>query len=134
MYYRGSYPSAKVAAEWARNLRRNVFTKVESFSNNEFDRCSVSSLITRSINDITQLQMLIVIMIRMVVYAPILAIGGIIKVMNTDACIWWTIALAAVAHISLIFTIFATAMPKFHIIQKLIGRLNLVSRDNLTSW
>jgi ATP-binding cassette subfamily B multidrug efflux pump len=127
-----SYLSARAAAGMARTLRRDVFTKVESFSNNEFDKFSVSSLITRSTNDVTQLQTLIVIMVRMVVYAPILATGGIIKAMNTDSSMWWTIALAVVALLSLIFSIFTIALPKFKIIQQLVDRLNLVSRENLT--
>ncbi|MBC7812167.1 MAG: ABC transporter ATP-binding protein [Burkholderiales bacterium] len=124
--------SAKIAAGLARNLRRDIFTKVESFSNNEFDRFSVSSLITRSTNDVTQLQMLIVILIRMVIYAPILAIGGIIKAVSTDASMWWTIAIAVIALLSFIAATFSVALPKFRIIQKLTDRLNLVTRENLS--
>jgi ATP-binding cassette, subfamily B, multidrug efflux pump len=124
--------SAKAAAGMARNLRRDVFRKVESFSNSEFDKFSVSSLITRSTNDVTQLQMLVVIMIRMVIYAPLLATGGIIKATNTDASMWWTIALAVGILLILIFTIFKVALPKFRIIQKLVDRLNLVTRENLS--
>lgn len=124
--------SAKAAAGMARNLRRDVFTKVESFSNHEFDKFSVSSLITRSTNDVTQLQMLIVILIRMVIYAPILAVGGIIKAVSTDASMWWTIALAVIVLLSFIFAMFSVALPKFRIIQKLVDRLNLVTRENLS--
>lgn len=124
--------SAKAAAGMARNLRRDVFNKVTSFSNNEFDKFSVSSLITRSTNDVTQLQMLIVILIRMVIYAPILAVGGIIKAMSTDASMWWTIALAVVALLGFIIATFSVALPKFKIIQKLTDRLNLVTRENLS--
>lgn len=127
-----SFLSARAAAGMARTLRRDIFTKVESFSNTEFDKFSVSSLITRSTNDITQLQNLIVIMIRMMIYAPILAVGGIIKAMSTDASMWWTIALAVVVLMGLIATIFTLALPKFKIIQQLVDRLNLVSRENLT--
>lgn len=123
--------SAKAAAGLARNLRRDIFTKVESFSNHEFDKFSVSSLITRSTNDVTQLQMLIVILIRMVIYAPILAVGGIIKAVSTDASMWWTIALAVIALLSFIAATFSVALPKFKIIQKLVDRLNLVTRENL---
>jgi ATP-binding cassette, subfamily B, multidrug efflux pump len=123
--------SAKAAAGMARHLRRDVFTKVESFSNTEFDKFSVSSLITRSTNDVTQLQMLVVILIRMVIYAPILAVGGIIKAVNTDASMWWTIALAVIALLGFIATVFTVALPKFRLIQKLIDRLNLVTRENL---
>jgi ATP-binding cassette, subfamily B, multidrug efflux pump len=126
------YLSAKAAAGMARNLRRDVFTKVESFSNNEFDKFSVSSLITRSTNDVTQLQLLIVIMIRMLIYAPILAVGGIIKAVSTDASMWWTIALAVVALLSFIIATFSVALPKFKIIQKMVDGLNLVTRENLS--
>ncbi|HEX2906680.1 MAG TPA: ABC transporter ATP-binding protein [Phototrophicaceae bacterium] len=123
--------SARTAAGLARNLRRDVFTKVESFSNTEFDKFSVSSLITRSTNDVTQLQMLVIIMMRMVIYAPIMAVGGMIKATNTDTSMWWTIALAVVILLGLIFSIFSLALPKFRIIQKLVDRLNLVTRENL---
>jgi ATP-binding cassette subfamily B protein len=127
-----SYLSARAAAGMARTLRRDVFTRVESFSNTEFDKFSVASLITRSTNDVTQLQMLVVILIRMVVYAPILAVGGIIKAVSTDASMWWTIALAVGVLLTLITAVFTVALPKFRIIQTLIDRLNLVSRENLT--
>lgn len=126
------YLSARAAAGMARNLRRDVFTKVDSFSSTEFDQFSVSSLITRSTNDVAQLQMLVVILLRMVVYAPILAIGGIIKAINTDVAMWWTIALAVVALLTLIFTTFGLALPKFRLIQKLVDRLNLVTREHLS--
>jgi ATP-binding cassette subfamily B protein len=116
----------------ARNLRRDVFTKVSDFSNAEYDKFSVSSLITRSTNDITQLQMLVIFLIRLVIYAPILAIGGIIKAVSTDASMWWTIALAVLVLIGLIVSIFSLALPKFRIIQKLVDRLNLVTRENLS--
>lgn len=126
------YLSARAAAGMARNLRRDVFQKVESFSNNEFDKFTVSSLITRSTNDVSQLQMLIVILIRVVIYAPILAVGGIIKAISTDASMWWTIALAVVLLLTFIFATFGVALPKFRIIQKLVDRLNLVTRENLS--
>ncbi len=124
--------SARTAAGMARNLRRDVFNKVTSFSNSEFDKFSVSSLITRSTNDITQLQLLTVIMLRMVIYAPILAVGGVIKALSTDASMWWTIALAVVILLTFIATTFSIALPKFKIIQKLVDRLNLVTRENLS--
>lgn len=126
------YLSAKIAAGGARNLRRDIFVKVESFSNHEFDHFTVSSLITRSTNDVSQLQMLIVILIRMVIYAPILAIGGIIKAISTDASMWWTIALAVVALMAFIAVTFKIALPKFQVIQNLVDRLNLVTRENLS--
>lgn len=124
--------SARAAAGIARNLRRDIFSKVTSFSNSEFDKFSVSSLITRSTNDVTQLQMLTVIMLRMVIYAPILAVGGIIKAISTDASMWWTIAVAVIALLSFIVATFSIALPKFKIIQKLTDRLNLVVRENLS--
>lgn len=124
--------AARAAAGIARNLRRDVFRKVESFSNNEFDKFSVSSLITRTTNDVTQLQMLTVIVIRIVFYAPIIAVGGILKATSTDSSMWWIIALGMAALITLIATLFSAALPKFKIIQTLVDRLNLVTRENLS--
>lgn len=124
--------SSQVAAGLASKLRTDVFKKVESFSNREFDKFSVSSLITRTTNDVNQLQMLIVMLIRLVIYAPILGVGGIIKAINTDASMWWTIVLAVVVLLSFIISIFATSLPKFKIIQDLVDRLNLVTRENLS--
>lgn len=124
--------AAQTAAGAARNLRRSLFRKVETFSNAEFDHFSTSSLITRTTNDITQLQMVVILLIRIVCYAPILGIGGIIKATNTNASMWWIIALAVGALIVLIATIFAISLPKFKIIQSLIDRLNLVTRENLS--
>jgi len=126
------YYSARTAAGAARDLRKALFERVESFSNYEFDKFSVSSLITRTTNDITQLQMLIVMVIRIVFFAPILGIGGIIIAMRTAPSMWWTIALAVAALLILIITVFGIALPKFRIIQDLIDRLNLVSRENLS--
>ncbi|MBX3063571.1 MAG: ABC transporter ATP-binding protein [Anaerolineae bacterium] len=123
--------AARTAAGLARNLRRDVFKKVESFSNNEFDKFSVSSLITRSTNDVTQLQVLIVLLIRMVFYAPILGVGGILKAVGTDSSMWWIIALGLAALITLIIVIFTLALPKFKVIQTLVDKLNLVTRENL---
>ena len=124
--------SARTAAGMARDVRREVFKKVESFSSTEFNKFSTASLITRSTNDVTQLQMVVVMLIRIVCYAPILGIGGIIKATNTDTSMWWIIALAVVALITLIFVLFSIALPKFKIIQSLIDRLNLVVRENLS--
>ncbi len=124
--------AARAAAGVARDLRRDVFRKVESFSNNEFDKFSVSSLITRSTNDVTQLQTLLFLLIRMVVYAPILGIGGIIKATQVNASMWWIIALGVGALIIMIAVIFTLALPKFRIIQDLTDRLNLVTRENLS--
>jgi ATP-binding cassette, subfamily B, multidrug efflux pump len=124
--------AARIAAGLSRNLRRDVFTKVENFSNTEFDKFSTASLITRTTNDITQIQMLVVMMIRMVFYAPIMGFGGIIKALNKSSAMSWTIALAVILLLALIGTIFAIALPKFKIIQKLVDRLNLVTRENLS--
>ncbi len=124
--------SARVAAGAARDLRRDLFKKVESFSNTEFDKFSVASLITRTTNDITQLQTIIVLMMRLVIYAPILGVGGVIKALQTDGSMWWIIALAIVVLIGLITSIFTLSLPKFRIIQNLVDRINLVTRENLS--
>jgi ATP-binding cassette, subfamily B, multidrug efflux pump len=124
--------SARTAAGMARDVRHDVFKKVESFSSTEFNHFSTASLITRSTNDVTQLQMVVIMLIRIVCYAPILGIGGIIKATGTDTSMWWIIALAVVVLITLIFTLFSIALPKFKIIQSLIDRLNLVVRENLS--
>ncbi len=124
--------AARAAAGAARDIRKSLFTRVESFSNAEFDKFSVSSLITRTTNDVTQLQTLTVLMLRLVFYAPILGVGGIIKATQTDASMWWIIALAVIALIVMIVTIFSVSLPKFRIIQTLVDRLNLVTRENLS--
>ena len=126
------YLSAKIAAGSARTIRRDVFRNVEGFSSAEFDKFSTASLITRSTNDVTQIQMVLVMAIRMVFYAPILGIGGVIRVLGKDSSMWWLIAVAVLMLISLIAVLVSIAMPKFKIIQKLIDRLNLVSRENLS--
>ncbi len=126
------YLSAKTAAGMGRDIRRDTFEKVEGFSNKEFDKFSTASLITRSTNDITQIQMVVVMMVRMVFYAPILGIGGVIRVLGKDSSMWWLIAVAVLVLISLILVVFSIALPKFKIIQKLVDRLNLVSRENLS--
>src|SRR5690606_13570583 len=89
--------AARTAAGTARDMRRDLFKKVESFSNSEFDKFSTASLITRSTNDITQMQMVVVMLIRIVCYAPIMGVGGILKAMHTDANMWWIIAIAVAA-------------------------------------
>ena len=124
--------SARVAAGLARNLRKFVFKKVESFSNAEFDKFSTASLITRTTNDITQIQMVVIMMVRMVFYAPIIGIGGIIRAIGKDSSMWWILALAVGILVLLIVVVFNVAVPKFKIIQKLIDRLNLVTRENLS--
>lgn len=124
--------SARTGSGLARDLRRNVFQKVESFSNTEFDRFSTASLITRTTNDITQVQMVVILMMRMVFYAPIMGVGGIIRAINKDSSMWWIIAVAVGMLLSLILVIFSLSLPKFKIMQSLIDRLNLVIRENLS--
>ncbi len=127
-----SYLSAKTAAGLARDLRRNIFEKVESFSSTEIDKFSTASLITRSTNDITQIQMVVIMMMRMVIYAPIIGVGGVIRALSKTTSMWWIIALAVVVLLGLIVTVFSIALPKFKSIQNLIDRLNLVTRENLS--
>lgn len=124
--------AAKTSAGLARSVRRDVFTKIENFSGEEFDKFSTASLITRSTNDITQVQMVIFIMLRMIIYAPILGIGGVIRALGKAPSMAWIIGLAVIVLLALIITVFIIAMPKFKKIQKLIDRLNLVARENLT--
>jgi ATP-binding cassette subfamily B protein len=126
------YLAAKIAAGSGRDLRSDVFKKVESFSSAEFDKFPTASLITRNTNDIMQLQMMTMITLRLLFYAPILGIGGIIRAMNTGPSMWWTIALAVIVLIGVIITLIAIALPRFRIMQKLIDRLNLVARENLS--
>ena len=126
------YLSAKIAAGTARDIRRDVFKTVESYSNTEFDKFSTASLITRTTNDVTQIQMVVIMMVRMMFYAPLIGIGGIIKVVAKDSPLSWLIGVAVLLLVSLIILIFSIALPKFKLIQKLVDRLNLVSRENLT--
>jgi ATP-binding cassette subfamily B protein len=124
--------SARIAAGLARDLRRNIFQRVESFSSTEFNKFSTASLITRSTNDITQIQTVVVMMMRMVIYAPIIGVGGIIRALAKSASMWWIIALAVIVLLGLIMTIFSIALPRFKVVQNLIDRLNLVTRENLS--
>ena len=124
--------SAKIAAGVSRSLRKDVFEKVTSFSNAEFHKFSTASLITRSTNDIQQIQMLMVMLFRIVFYAPILGVGGILKVLKTNTNMTWTIALGVVLISILVAVLFTFAMPKFKSVQKLIDKLNLVTRESLT--
>jgi ATP-binding cassette subfamily B protein len=126
------YLSARTAAGLSRDLRKKVFKKVESFSGNEFDKFSTASLITRSTNDITQIQMVTIMMIRMVFYAPIMGVGGIIRAVGKDTSMWWIIAVAVGMLITIVSIVFTISLPKFKIIQNLIDRLNLVTRENLS--
>jgi len=126
------YFSARTGAGLARNLRDMTFTRVEGFSNAEFDRFSTASLITRSTNDITQVQMLIIMMIRMVFYAPLLGIGGIILALRSSVSMSWIIAVAVIAIISLLLVVLSVTLPKFRRMQDLIDKLNLVIRESLS--
>ncbi|GAB1470369.1 ABC transporter ATP-binding protein [Chloroflexota bacterium] len=126
------YLSAKIAAGMARDIRRDVFQKVESYSSTEFDKFSTASLITRTTNDVTQIQMVVMMMVRMMFYAPLIGIGGIIKVVRNDSPLSWIIGVAVLMLVSLIAIVFSIALPKFKIIQKLTDRINLVSRENLS--
>lgn len=126
------YIAARTAAGLGRDLRRNVFQRVESFSSVEFDKFSTASLITRSTNDITQVQLVTFIMLRMVFYAPIIGVGGVIRALGKSSNMWWIIALAVIVLLGLILLVFAISLPKFKSIQGLIDRLNLVMRENLS--
>lgn len=123
---------AKVGAGIGRDLRGKVFKKVVGFSNAEMDKFSTASLITRSTNDIQQIQMVSAMLIRMIAYAPILGIGGIIKVVETGAGMGWIIVLAVIVIIGYVGVLMAVAMPKFKLMQKLVDRINLVAREILT--
>jgi ATP-binding cassette, subfamily B, multidrug efflux pump len=127
-----SFISSKIAAGAARNLRRDVFDRIERFSNNEFDKFSTASLITRCTNDITQIQTLLMMGIRMVCYAPIMAIGGTVMAVSKSASMSWIIAAACTLLIGIILVVMSISMPKFKAIQKFVDRLNLVSRENLS--
>lgn len=126
------YIGAKVAAGLGRNLRGDVFGKVTSFSSIELDKFSTASLITRSTNDIQQVQMFMIMMLRIVFYAPILGIGGVLKVLKTETSMGWIIAVAVMAILTLVIVLFSLAMPKFKSIQKLVDRINMVTREALT--
>lgn len=124
--------SARIAAGLGKDLRRKLFVKVSDFSGTEFDKFSTASLITRSTNDITQIQMLMVMMFRFLFYAPIIGIGGIIKVIHADRTMLWIIAAAVGALLTLMAAMFSIALPKFTVLQKLVDKLNLVMREILT--
>ena len=124
--------ASRVAASVGREARGKVFQKVVGFSNGEFDKFSTASLITRSTNDIQQIQMLTVMILRMVLYAPIMAVGGIWKVLHTNVSMTWIIALGVALILMVVIVLFLVVMPKFKIVQKMVDRLNLVSREILT--
>lgn len=124
--------ASKVGASTGRDLRGKVFRKVVEFSNGEFDKFSTASLITRSTNDIQQIQMLTVMILRMVLYAPIMGMGSVFKVFHTNVSMSWIIGLAVVLIAMVVMVLFVVAMPKFKILQNLVDRLNLVTREILT--
>lgn len=124
--------ASRVAASVGMELRSRVFRKVVSFSNAEIDRFSTASLITRSTNDIQQIQMVVVMLLRLVLYAPIIGIGGIVRVATTRTGMGWIIGVAVGVLLALIVVLMAVAMPKFKKMQVLIDRVNLVSREILT--
>ena len=124
--------ASRVGAKIGRGLRRDTFRKVIGFSNAEFDKFSTASLITRSTNDIQQIQLLTVMILRMVLYAPIMAIGGILKVSKTNVDMFWIIGLAVLLIIMVVAVLFIVVMPKFKIVQNMVDKLNLVSREILT--
>lgn len=126
------YLSSKLAARTSRDLRNQVFQKVVSFSSEEMNHFSTASLITRSTNDIQQVQQVLVMLFRIVAYAPIMGIGGIIKVFHTNASMTWIIAVAVGVILVMVMILMKVAMPKFKSMQKLIDRVNLVSREILT--
>ena len=126
------YLSARIAAGMARDIRRDVFQTVESYSSTEFDKFSTASLITRTTNDVTQIQMVSMMMIRMMFYAPLMGVGGIIKVLTNESPLAWIIGVAVLMLVSLIAIVFSLSLPKFKLIQKLTDRINLVARENLT--
>ena len=126
--------ASRVGASVGRGLRRDVFRKVVGFSNGEFDKFSTASLITRSTNDIQQIQLLTVMILRMVLYAPILALGGIYQVFHTNVDMSWIIALAVGIIVMVVVVLFLIVMPKFKIVQNQVDRLNLVSREILTGF
>lgn len=126
------FMASRTGAGVGRGLRRNVFRKVVGFSNAEFDKFSTASLITRSTNDIQQIQLLTVMLLRMVLYAPILAVGGVWKVFHTNMSMSWIIGLGVVLIVMVVGVLFFVVMPKFKIVQDQVDRLNLVSREILT--
>ncbi len=127
-----SFLSSRTGAGFARDLRRDLFAKVESFSKAEFETFSTASLITRSTNDVTQMQMVVTMMMRMLFFAPIMAVGAIIRAVEKSPSMTWVIGLGVAVLLVMILVIFSITLPKFRIIQNLVDRLNLVTRENLS--
>jgi ATP-binding cassette subfamily B protein len=124
--------AARIASGFGRNLRNLTFEKVSTFSNVEFDKFSTASLITRNTNDIMQIQNLMVMMVRMLFYAPIMGFGGVVKALDKSQSMSWIIALAVIVLLGIIIIVFSIAMPKFKAVQKLVDKLNGVMRENLS--
>lgn len=127
-----SYLSSRTATGFANDLRRNIFTKAESFSLHEFDKVGTSSMITRTTNDVTQIQQVTVMMLRMMIYAPIMAVGGIIMAISKDKQLTWVLAVSIPLLGLVIFFVAKKAIPLFKLMQKKIDKINLVLRENLT--
>lgn len=127
-----TFLASRVAAGLGRDLRNNVYRQVISFSSNEMNKFSTASLITRSTNDIQQVQMFMTMMFRIVLYAPILGIGGVIKVLNTERSMTWILGVGVAAILVVILVLLTVAMPKFKKLQSLIDRINMVTREILT--
>lgn len=127
-----SFLASRISADFARTIRKAVFSKVESFSNSEMNKFSTASLITRTTNDITQIQTFVMMGVRLFCYAPIMGVGGIVMALNKSVSMSWVIALAVTVLMGLILIILVMAMPKFKIFQSLVDRLNLVAREHLS--
>ena len=125
------YFAARIAAFTARDMRADLFKRVETFSNPELDKFSPASLITRTTNDITQIQLLIVLLVRMLFYAAIMGTGGTIMAISESRTLSWTIVGAVLAIVVIIIVLFSAVMPKMRIMQTLVDKLNLISRENL---
>ena len=124
--------ASRIATGFSRDIRKKVFTKVESFSILEFNKFSTASLITRSTNDIQQIQMILIMVFRLVLMAPIMAIGALQKAIVTAPSMSWIIGLATLLILGMIFILFIFGLPKFQLVQELVDKLNLVARENLT--
>lgn len=126
-----SFINSRISAGVARNLRQKVFAKVNSFSNEEYERFSTSSLITRSSNDITQIQNMLMMALKFLIYSPLMLVGGVIMALSTAKSMAWIIALACLLLVGMIIVLATIVLPKFKIIQKLVDKINLVSRETL---
>ncbi|WP_331836481.1 ABC transporter transmembrane domain-containing protein [Erysipelothrix piscisicarius] len=128
-----AFVSAKIGSGFSKNLRKEIFEKVQSFSSEEFDKFSSSSMVVRTVNDVTQVQQMITMGIRMFFYAPIMAIGGIIMISQRDTSMTWIIVVTCAALLAFLVVIYFVAVPKFKVMQKFVDRLNLVFREK-SKW